>query len=392
MSHAVDHVDEAQLHAYLDRQLQFSDAEVRRAVGLHIADCSKCSALLKEVRRVHHGAHNILEVSEPSQRPAPSFQDIVERAAERRSAQDDMESQTSRFLRADTHDSRIAGDEFEIDIDIPESTNDPLRDDAQTVAADEPEQEVSDLEEHIPDEPEAEENTANFASEAKADDPVAQFPEAQDREMVEEPTIADEPIADESIDKPFELETTPAMPQFEVAAEPTNDVVDAFWNDDVSRSLESEVADLFASAPEVEEDADVAADETPPANDQDDLAHRSEADDPVPAPETQTEPIADEKEIVFVTSKPRLAPEPPRSPISSTRSTTTHKPKRKNRGRTLARAAIVLLAIGIGGWYGRPYITERFVPQMASDATVASEAVEPASEQEAEPQTPPQGQ
>ena len=80
MSHVVDHVDEVQLNAYLDRDLEFADPDVRRAVGAHIADCSKCSALLKEVRRVYKTASQLLDVAAPPARPAPSFDEIVKRA------------------------------------------------------------------------------------------------------------------------------------------------------------------------------------------------------------------------------------------------------------------------------------------------------------------------
>ncbi len=78
------HADEAQLHAYLDREAEYADPNARKALGRHIADCSTCSALLKEVRQIHASSAKLLNVARPARRAMPSFDDVVRRANELR--------------------------------------------------------------------------------------------------------------------------------------------------------------------------------------------------------------------------------------------------------------------------------------------------------------------
>ncbi len=59
----MQHADETQLSAYLDKQLEYADSDKRRELGRHIADCSKCSKLLKEMRSIR------TETEELSSRP-----------------------------------------------------------------------------------------------------------------------------------------------------------------------------------------------------------------------------------------------------------------------------------------------------------------------------------
>ncbi len=76
----MQHADEGQIHAYLDRQLEFADPERRREMGRHIADCGRCTKLLIEARRLRSGADAILTAAPVDEVKPPTFRDIVERA------------------------------------------------------------------------------------------------------------------------------------------------------------------------------------------------------------------------------------------------------------------------------------------------------------------------
>jgi hypothetical protein len=87
----MQHADEAQITAYLDRQLEYADPENRRELGRHIADCGQCSKLLKELRRIRSEAEELLESTTPAAVAIPPFQEVVKRAQAIRAGDDDMD-------------------------------------------------------------------------------------------------------------------------------------------------------------------------------------------------------------------------------------------------------------------------------------------------------------
>jgi hypothetical protein len=63
----MSHIDEGQIHAYLDRQLEFQDPLARERFEAHMAECSECAALLEEA-------------SVPDAVAVPPFDRVVTRA------------------------------------------------------------------------------------------------------------------------------------------------------------------------------------------------------------------------------------------------------------------------------------------------------------------------
>jgi hypothetical protein len=78
------HADEGQIHAYLDRQGEFADPVKRRELGKHIADCSACTRVLKEARRVRADAEELLRTTRVREVQAPPFAEIAARAQSRK--------------------------------------------------------------------------------------------------------------------------------------------------------------------------------------------------------------------------------------------------------------------------------------------------------------------
>ncbi len=79
----MSHIDEGQIHAYLDRQLEFAEAEARERLEAHVSGCAQCTALLEQERSFHGRAAAVLQQSEPDLVEAPAFDDIVARATHR---------------------------------------------------------------------------------------------------------------------------------------------------------------------------------------------------------------------------------------------------------------------------------------------------------------------
>lgn len=71
----MQHLDEGQLHAYLDGQ--------RQGLDQHLAECAACRARLEEERRVRDRARAILGATGPTRLAPPPFEAVVERAARR---------------------------------------------------------------------------------------------------------------------------------------------------------------------------------------------------------------------------------------------------------------------------------------------------------------------
>ena len=79
----MSHIDEGQIHAYLDRQLEFAEAEARERLEAHVSECAQCAALVEQERSFHGRAAAVLQQSEPDLVEAPAFDDIVARATHR---------------------------------------------------------------------------------------------------------------------------------------------------------------------------------------------------------------------------------------------------------------------------------------------------------------------
>ena len=79
----MSHVNEGQIHAYLDRQLEFADQAAREGFETHVAECSDCTVLLEEVRAIHTRATGMLGDSQPAVADMPSFEAVVTRASKR---------------------------------------------------------------------------------------------------------------------------------------------------------------------------------------------------------------------------------------------------------------------------------------------------------------------
>ena len=79
----MSHVNEGQIHAYLDRQLEFADQADRERFETHVAECSDCTVLLEEARAIHARATGMLGDSRPAVADMPSFETVVTRASKR---------------------------------------------------------------------------------------------------------------------------------------------------------------------------------------------------------------------------------------------------------------------------------------------------------------------
>jgi len=73
------HLDEGQLHAYLD-----GGTAERQGVERHLAECAACRVRLEDERRVRDRARAILSAAGPAKLAVPPFEAVVERAARKR--------------------------------------------------------------------------------------------------------------------------------------------------------------------------------------------------------------------------------------------------------------------------------------------------------------------
>lgn len=78
------HLDDGQLHAYLDGEGTTRDGGERREIEQHLAECSACRARLEEERGVRERARAILGAAGPTSLTAPPFEAVRERAARTR--------------------------------------------------------------------------------------------------------------------------------------------------------------------------------------------------------------------------------------------------------------------------------------------------------------------
>jgi hypothetical protein len=75
------HVDEGQVHAYLDQQLEYAAPTKRQELEEHIATCPSCASLLEEAMALRQRANALLGDTGPAETAVPPFEAIVERAA-----------------------------------------------------------------------------------------------------------------------------------------------------------------------------------------------------------------------------------------------------------------------------------------------------------------------
>lgn len=74
------HVDDGQLHAYLDGELELLGPAETQAIEQHLDACAECRARLEEERRLRERAGLILRGSEAVELPVPAFETIAARA------------------------------------------------------------------------------------------------------------------------------------------------------------------------------------------------------------------------------------------------------------------------------------------------------------------------
>ncbi|CAN5459905.1 hypothetical protein BH24GEM3_BH24GEM3_19340 [soil metagenome] len=75
------HVDDGQLHAYLDGELALLDAAGAAEIERHLASCAECRARLEEERATRERAHAILRGSGPVGLSEPAFEALAARTA-----------------------------------------------------------------------------------------------------------------------------------------------------------------------------------------------------------------------------------------------------------------------------------------------------------------------
>jgi len=78
------HLDEGQLHAYLDHEERDSTGAERQDTDRHLAECAECRAQLEAERRIRDRAHTLLGATGPAGVSAPPFDAVLERARRQR--------------------------------------------------------------------------------------------------------------------------------------------------------------------------------------------------------------------------------------------------------------------------------------------------------------------
>src|SRR5262245_47218611 len=77
--HAMSHIDEGRLAAYLDGELPAGSGELVE-IELHVAACADCRKLLEEGLKHRNRARAILRSGAPSATEVPAFDEILRRA------------------------------------------------------------------------------------------------------------------------------------------------------------------------------------------------------------------------------------------------------------------------------------------------------------------------
>src|SRR5438128_1643443 len=93
--HAMSHIDEGRLAAYLDGELPAGSGELVE-IELHVAACAECRKLLEDSLRHRNRARAILRSGVASKAEPPPFEEILRRAGRKVSSRG-MARQRSRL-------------------------------------------------------------------------------------------------------------------------------------------------------------------------------------------------------------------------------------------------------------------------------------------------------
>ena len=208
------HADEAQLHAYLDQQGPYANPDRRRELGRHIADCSQCLKLLREVRAIRDQAQTIMDQSAPPAAPVPPFEQIEARGTAT-TAPDQPEAVPTPTPPAPAADAPI----------IP----DRLTGSFQSA--------VDDALDQFLDAPSAPGGEATSSDDAADEDFVLDLAEIS--EPLDESD--DDVIEIETIDNPSELRITPATGEQPPIAQDDDGIIDITLTDESGEPDEAEI-------------------------------------------------------------------------------------------------------------------------------------------------------
>lgn len=73
------HISDGQIHAYLDRQVEYAESAARRALEAHVAECDECASRLEGARSLRDRAGSLLRHADPGTVTPPPFDAIVDR-------------------------------------------------------------------------------------------------------------------------------------------------------------------------------------------------------------------------------------------------------------------------------------------------------------------------
>ena len=93
------HVDEGEIHAYLDGALDLVAGEDATAIREHLSTCEDCARRLEQERGIRVAAGEILHDSDPIEIPLPPLEELRERALAPPAPEQTDESAPSRYAR-----------------------------------------------------------------------------------------------------------------------------------------------------------------------------------------------------------------------------------------------------------------------------------------------------
>lgn len=93
------HVNEGEIHAYLDGALDLVAGEDATAIREHLSTCEDCARRLEQERGIRAAAGEILQHSDPIEIPLPPLEELKERALAPPAPEQTDESAPSRYAR-----------------------------------------------------------------------------------------------------------------------------------------------------------------------------------------------------------------------------------------------------------------------------------------------------
>ena len=93
------HVNEGEIHAYLDGALDLVAGEDATAIREHLSTCEDCARLMEEERGIREAAGAILHDSDPLEIPLPPLEELRERALAPPAPEQEDEPAPSRYAR-----------------------------------------------------------------------------------------------------------------------------------------------------------------------------------------------------------------------------------------------------------------------------------------------------